>query len=92
MERKIGKLGINPIVAQGFSHNGNPGTNGGPEYYLGNKPNLNIVYSVYHSPKTLEEIAEELGVTPVYIEDAVNELENNGFLIRKSGNRFIFQL
>lgn len=88
MERKIGKLGINPIIAEGFAHNGNPGTNGGPEYYLNNKLNLNIVYSVYHSPKTLEEIAEELGVTPVYIEDAVKELENNGFLVRKSGNRF----
>jgi len=88
MERKIGKLGINPIIAEGFAHSGNPGTNGGPEYYLNNKLNLNIVYSVYHSPKTLEEIAEELGVTPVYIEDAVKELENNGFLIRKSGNRF----
>lgn len=88
MERKIGRLGLKPIVAQGFGHNGNPGTNGGPEYYLGNKLNLNIVYSVYHSPKTLKEIAEELGVTPVYIEDAVKELENNGFLVRKSGNRF----
>ena len=88
MERKIGKLGIKPIEAIGFGHNGNPGTNGGPEYYLGNKLNLNIVYSVYHSPKTIVEIAQELGVTPVYVEDAVKELENNGFLVRKSGNRF----
>ena len=88
MERRIGKLGIKPIEAIGFAHNGNPGTNGGPEYYLNNKLNLNIVYSVYHSPKTLEEIAEELGVTPVYIEDSVKALENNGFLVRESANRF----
>ena len=30
MERKIGKLGLNPIKATGFGHGGDPGTNGGP--------------------------------------------------------------
>ena len=88
MERKIGKLGIKPIEATGFGHGGNPGSNGGPEYYLGNKLNLNIVYSVYYTPKTLTEIAEELGVTPVYIEDAVAELVANGFLVEQAGKRY----
>ena len=37
MERKIGKLGIKPIEANSFGHSGNPGKNGGPEHYLGNK-------------------------------------------------------
>ncbi len=88
MERKIGKLGIKPIEAIGFGHHGNTGSNGATEYYLKNKLNLNIVYSVYHVPKTLAEIAEELGVTPVYIEDAVKELEANGFLVMKAGKRY----
>ena len=88
MERKIGKLGIKPIEAIGFGHGGNPGSNGGPEHYLGNKLNLNIVYSVYHTPKTLTEIAEELGVTPVYIEDTVAELVANGFLVEQAGKRY----
>ena len=88
MERKIGKLGIKPIEAKAFGHGGNPGSDGATEHYLGNKLNLNIVYSVYHEPKTMVEIAEELGVTPVYIEDAVNELENNGFLVKQAGNRY----
>ncbi len=88
MERKIGKLGIKPIEATGFGHGGNPGSNGGPEYYLGNKLNLNIVYSVYYTPKTLTEIAEELGVTPVYIEDTVAELVANGFLVEQAGKRY----
>ena len=88
MERKVGKLGIKPIEARSFGHGGNPGSKGGPEYYLGNKLNLNIVYSVYHNPKTMTEIAEELGVTPVYIEDTVKELEANGFLVMKEGNRY----
>ncbi len=88
MERRIGKLGIKPVEAIGFGHGGSVGSKGGHEYYLGNKLNLNIAYSVYHEPKTLAEIAEELGVTPVYIEDTVKELEANGFLVPKPGNRY----
>ena len=34
------------------------------------------------------EIAEELGVTPVYIEDSVKELEANGFFVPQSGKRY----
>ena len=88
MERKVGKLGMKPIEAKWFGHGGDPGRNGGPEHYLGNKLNLNIVYSVYHTPKTMVEIAEELGVTPVYIEDAVAKLEANGFLVEQAGKRY----
>ena len=36
----------------------------------------------------MAEIAEELGVTPVYIEDTVKELEANGFLVKQAGNRY----
>lgn len=88
MERKIGKLGIKPIQAKCIGHSGEPGTNGGPEYYLNDILNLNIVYSVYYIPRTKEEIAEELGVSPVFIEDKIGILENNGFLVRKTGNKF----
>ncbi len=88
MERKIGKLGLNPIEATEYGHSGCPGKNGGPEYYLGDKLNLNIVYSVYFTPKTKEEIAEELGVTPVYIEDRIDYLEGNGFLVRQKADKF----
>lgn len=88
MERKIGKLGLNPIEARGYGHSGNPGSNNGPESYIGDKLNLNIVYSVYFEPKNLEEIAEELGLTPVYIEDKVRFLEDNGFLVRTKGDRY----
>lgn len=88
MERKIGNLGLSPITATGFGHSGNPGTNGGPEFYIGDKLNLNIVYSVYHSPKTKEEIAEELGLTLVYLEDKINFLEGNGFLVKTTRSRY----
>ena len=88
MERKIGKLGMKPIKAIGIGHGGNPGPNGGPEFYLNDSLNLNIVYSVYYTPRTKEEIAEELGVTPVFIEDKIDLLESNGFLVRKAGGKF----
>jgi len=87
MERTIGKLGISPVTAHSFGHSGDSG-NGDTEFYLGDKLNLNIVYSVYFSPKTTEEIAEELGITPVFIEDKIRFLEANGFLVRISGKRF----
>lgn len=88
MERKIGKLGLSPITTTKFGHNGNPGLNGGPEYYLADKLSLNIVYSVYWSAKTREEIAEELGVTPVYLDDKLHLLEDNGFLVKTHGDRY----
>lgn len=88
MERKIGKLGLDPIKAVGYGHSGHTGENSGPEYYLGDKLNLNIVYSVYFEPKTAEEIAEELGVTLVFIEDRIALLEGNGFLVKTKGDKF----
>ncbi len=88
MKRTIGKLGLKPIKAVNIGHGGTPGKNGGPEYYLEDKLNLNIVYSVYFEPKTKEMIAEELGMTPVFIEDRVDYLEANGFLVRTKGNAY----
>ena len=87
MERKIGKLGLKPIKAVNFGHGGDP-TGGGPEKYMCDDLSLNIVYSVYYEPRTKEEIAEELGVTPVFLEEKINYLEENGFLVRQAGNKF----
>lgn len=88
MERKIGSLGISPVKALDFSHWGRPGTNGGPEFFLGDKICLNIVYSVYDNPKTVAEIAEDLGMTPVFLEDKIEFLTANGFLVETKGKRY----
>jgi hypothetical protein len=88
MERKVGSLGIAPVEAVDISHNGHTGSKGGPEIYLYDKINLNIVYSVYESPKTKEGIAEEMGMTLVYLEDRISLLEKNGFLIETSGKKY----
>ena len=88
MERSIGKLGLSPVEAENIGHVGTPGANGGPEQFLGDKLNLNIVYSVYEEPRTIEGIAEELGVTPVYLKDRVDLLEANGFLVQTAGKKY----
>ena len=88
MKRQVGTLGLSPYTAANFGHGGRPGENGGPEYYLYDKLNLNIVYSVYFEPKNTAEIAEELGMTPVFLEDKIAWLEENGFLVRRKDDRF----
>lgn len=88
MERKIGTLGLNPIKTVSIGHSGSPGAKGGPEYYLEDTLNLNIVYSVYWAPKTKEEIAEELGVTLVFIENRILMLESNGFLVKQAHEKY----
>lgn len=88
MERRIGKLGLNPVKSTNIGHGGSPAEGKGPEYYIGDKLALNICYSVYFEPKTKEEIAEELGITPVYIEDKIDFLEKNGFLVPTSGGKY----
>ncbi len=88
MKRKMGTLGLSPYIAEGFGHNGCPGKNGGPEYYLSDKLCLNIVYSVYFESKTATQISEELGVSPVFLEDKIAFLEENGYLVRLKGDKF----
>ncbi len=87
MERRIGMLGIKPVEAARFGHGGDP-TGGDPEEFLKDSLNLNIVYSVYESPKTKEEIAQELGMTLTFIEERVQMLEGNGFLVRLAKKRY----
>lgn len=88
MKRMIGKLGLDPVEAVEIGHHGSIGDKGGPGYYLDDKLNLNIVYSVYFTPRTKAEIAEELGMTLVFIEDRIDYLEANGFLVKTAGDKY----
>lgn len=80
MNRNIGKLGIEPVRFTCISHNGRPGQNGGPEAYISGLIEQNVLYAVYDTPKTLNEISDELGISPVYLADVVDKLADNGFL------------
>lgn len=88
MKRMIGKLGLDPVEAVEIGHRGSSGEKGGPGYYLDDKLNLNIIYSVYFTPRTKAEIAEELGMTLVFIEDRIDYLEANGFLVKTAGDKY----
>lgn len=89
MEHNIGKLGLKPVRAVDIGHCGNIGPQGfGPEHYLGDRLNLNLVYSVYEQPRTTQEIADELGVNPVFLEERIEMLAENGFLVRQPGGRY----
>ena len=48
----------------------------------------NIAYAAYHKPLTINKIAEELGISPVFVEDEINELEEYGFVDKLLGRRY----
>ena len=80
--RSTGNLGISPITFSSVGHDGKPGTNGATEYYLKSRLSQNIVWAAYHKPRSLSEIADELGINPVWLEEEVETLYENGFLDR----------
>ena len=86
--REKGNLGLNPIQLVGLGHDGTPGTKGATEAYLNSTIRQNIVYAAYYEDKTLSELAEELGISPVFLEDEVAELADNGFLARRPGGKY----
>ncbi len=88
MKRTATPLGLNPISFSRMGHSGWAGQKGDTGDFFKNSLTQNIAYCAYHTPKTVKEIAEELGVSPVFIEDEVNFLEEYGFLDRLSGNKY----
>lgn len=86
--RQKGNLGIEPVKLTGFSHIGKPGELGDTTDFLASKLRQNIVFAAYYEPKTVEEIAQELGVSPVFIEDEVEYLADYGYLDLLPGQRY----
>lgn len=86
--RTVGNLGVNPIKFSRTGHVGVPGKKGAAEDFLVKSIVQNIVYSAYHEPLTIKEIAQELGVSPAFVEDEIYELEEYGFLDKLPGGRY----
>lgn len=80
--RTLGKIGIEPITLTNLGHDGTPGSLGSTEHFLKNRLTQNIVWTAYKKPRTISEIADELGVNPLFIEDEIATLEEYGFLDR----------
>jgi len=87
--RTSGRLGLEPIIFAEVSHDGRPGKMGGPEVFLNTRLSQNIVYAAYFEPKSVEEIAAELGVSPVFVEDEAAYLEEYGFLDLVQGKKYL---
>lgn len=85
--RKTSELKFNPIK---FSRIGLSGSSGktGLSDYLHSVLSQNICYCVRESAKTVGNIADDLGVSPVYIESEIETLEEYGLLLKK-GDRYI---
>lgn len=78
--RTIGTLGLQPIRFSSMGHSGHPGSKGDTQDFLAKVITQNIAYAAYHKPRTINEIAEELGVNPIFVEDDVAVLEEYGYM------------
>ncbi|PKM62850.1 MAG: RNA polymerase subunit sigma-24 [Firmicutes bacterium HGW-Firmicutes-21] len=87
--RTKGNLGVKPIEFCSMGHSGSPGSMGDTSDFLKKRLTQNIAYAAYHEAKTINEIAEELGVSPLFIEDEVAVLEEYGFMDKVSGGKFL---
>ena len=79
MMRKTSELKFNPIKFHSYGINGSAGTKS-PDEFFRSTLSQNICYCVRNTAKTVNEIADDLGVSPVYVETEVEFLEEYGFL------------
>ncbi len=77
--RKASQLKFNPIRFHSYGINGSVGKRSADEFFRSTLAQ-NICYCVRNTAKTLNEIADDLGVSPVYVETEVEFLEEYGFL------------
>ncbi|MDD4412986.1 MAG: sigma-70 family RNA polymerase sigma factor [Oscillospiraceae bacterium] len=85
--RQPSELKFNPIKFELCGTNGSPGTMGANNNFFRSALSQNIVYAVWKEDKTVNEIADCLGVSPVYVESEAEYLAEYGFLI-KNKNKY----
>ncbi len=86
--RTVGNLGVNPIRFINMGHDGEPGKRGDTSDFFRKAITQNIAYAAYHEPLAINKIAEELGISPVFVEDEINELEEYGFIEKLPGRKY----
>lgn len=91
MMREASELKFNPIKFELMGVSGLVGTRGGTANFFRSILAQNIAYCVRVEGRTINEIAQYLGVSPVYIESEVEFLEEYGFLI-KQGKKYFANL
>ncbi len=83
--RTASDLKFHPICFTGCATNGAVGTKGANNTFFRSALAQNLVYAVRKEAKTVNEIAQALGVSPVYVEGEAEYLEEYGFLRRQGG-------
>ena len=87
--RTTGALGTEPIRLTDMGHCGESAGTRDTSYYLSKVITQNIAYAAYHQPRTINEIAEELGINPIFVEDEVAVLEENGFMDKLQNGKYL---
>ena len=77
--RKASELKFNPIKFGSVGVNGSVGTKN-PNEFFRSTLTQNICYCIRNTAKTINQIADDLGVSPVYIESEVEYLLEYGFI------------
>ena len=86
--RESSELKFNPVQFAICGTNGVVGSKGDNENFFRSSLSQNIAYAVWKEGKTINEIADDLGVSPVYVESEAEYLEEYGFLIRE-GDKYL---
>ncbi|MBR4083941.1 MAG: sigma-70 family RNA polymerase sigma factor [Lachnospiraceae bacterium] len=85
--REASELKFNPIKFEVYGVSGSVGTKS-PDEFLRSALSQNICYCIRKEAKTINEIAENLAVSPVFVEGEVEFLEEYGFLLKQK-DRYI---
>lgn len=80
--RTSSDLKFNPIKLVKIGISGSVSIKGSPTDLLRSSLSQNIIYCVYRQAKSINQIADELEVSPVYVESEVDALEECGHLIK----------
>ncbi len=80
--REASELKFNPIKFDTYGFSGSMGSKS-PDEFLRSAISQNICYLVRKEAKSIHEIADALGVSPVFVEGEVEFLEEYGFLLQQ---------
>lgn len=80
-------LGLFPVKFTNMGHCGHPGSTGDTNDMFDTRLKQNIAYSCYWQPKTLEEIAREVGVPQVYVADNLEKLVDFAYIDRLDNSK-----
>jgi RNA polymerase sigma factor (sigma-70 family) len=88
MMRMTGNLGMSPIRFKNISYSGNEGSCGSPQTLLGTAIRQNILYAAYQKAQSVNDIADEMGVSPPYIRDEIEFLTDYNFINEVETGRY----